>query len=175
MEVIRQKKNKICVMLCIIVIISLIPLTSFGLTVSNLYADFNNGTQFTNLLNYATRYDSFYNSKYIAFRDSQNSYYLVWGDNNAFAVENNVVTCSDCSYVRYYRATTNSDWEYLYSENDTLSLGCDYMVTTNLVGVLGFGSVAVDEWEYRTSIRRMGIVLGSMFIALGIMLAVRRD
>lgn len=175
MEMIEKMKIKVFILLCALVLCLGVPLSASALTVPTLYADLNNGTQFNNLLNYATRYESFYNSTYIAFRDSQNSYYLVWGNKDAFAVNDFEVTCSGCEYVRYYRANNNSDWEYLYTENDTLSLSCNYMVTTNLSGINGFGSTAFDDWEFAQAIRRMFIVLGSMFIALGIMLAVRRE
>lgn len=171
----KERFLKICVIISIIACVFAVQIgRASALTVSSLYADLNNGTQFSNLLNYATRYDSFYNSAYIGFRDSQNSYYLAWGDRDEVIVEGNLVSFGHCEYVRYYRQNNTSDWQYVYAKDDTLSLSCDRLVTTNIPTVLGFSSIEYDEFEYRQSIRRLGIVLGSMFVALGLFLAVRR-
>lgn len=156
-----------------ILIISM-PLSASALTINTQYSDLNNGTQFSNMLNYATRYDNFYNSKFIAFRDTQNSYYLVWGDSDDFDSSNTDVTGSNVSYVRYWRQSNTADWQYTYVENDTLSLTLDKLVTTNMDSVYGFGSVQFDEWEFWTSIRKVAIVFGSVVISLFLILLFRR-
>lgn len=150
------------------------PLSASALTVPTLYADVTGGTQVDNLVNYACKYDTFNNCRYIVFRDSANSYYIAWGDKDAFTVSDYEVNCSDCSYVRYSRESTTSAWEYLYIENDTLVVGCDKLCVSNLPGVVGFISDTADNWQYRHDIRQLVIVSGVIFIFIGLVLAVRR-
>lgn len=172
---ISRKVMSLCICACIVLMSLAFQMSSVSaLTVPSLYGDLNNGTQFNNLFNYAARFDSFYNSAYIGFRASQNSYFLAWGDKDEIAVSGSVVTSPRCSYVRYYRESTTADWKYLYTEDDTLSVTCDKFCTTNIPTVQGFESPEVYDWDFFQSVRRMIITLGSMFIGVGLALAIRR-
>lgn len=177
MEVTKKNliKYVICVCLSVFIVMS-IPSKASALTVVGLYGDMV-GTNSTlqNLVNYAVRYDDFYNSSYVAFRDSQYSYYLVWGDSDAFNWSNNIISASSCSFVRYYRNGTSQSYEYVYTEDDTLSLTCDYLVTTNIDGVKGFDSELIDEWNYRKNTRNVFIFYGVLFVFCSLIISVRRE
>lgn len=166
----------ICFVCIAVLLVCLIPSRASALTVPSLYGDMTgSSTQLQNLANYATRYDSFFNSKYVAFRDSQNSYYLVWGESDAFTTGNNQVTCADCEFVRYYRPTSSSDWEYVYTENDSLSLNAGYLVTTNLDGIKGFNSELIDEWNFRHNTRNVLVFYGVLLVFCSLLVSVRRE
>lgn len=167
-------RKMVVIISLVFALVSSMAVSASALTVPNLYSDLSGtSSQIQNLANYASKYDSFYDSSYVGFRDSQYSYYLVWGDANAFDAVGNVVTSSDCSYVRYYRPTTTSDWEYVYIEDDTLSVNCDYLVTSNL-DVKGFNSTYIDEWNFRHNVRQWCVLIG-VFIVFGAFMAIRRN
>lgn len=159
----KIKNISITVFLCTFLML-LYPISASALTIPNLYSDLSENTQVSNMVDYACRYDSFDNAKYIAFRDTQNSYYLVWGDKDAFTVVNGVVSASAVSYVRYYRPDSSSAWRYVYLETDTVSVNCDKLVTANLVGVEGFISQRVDDWQFSNDVRGLFTVVGTLII-----------
>lgn len=176
MQVIQRKIIKyICFVVVLIFLVLAIPSRASALTVGSLYSDLNGtNSNVNNMVLWADRYESFNNSKYIAFRDSVNSYYLVWGDSDVFDVSFDNVTCSDCSYLRYYRESNSTDWNYLFVEGDTLSLATDKLVVTNLEGVRGFSNSLIDELEFRRNSRVIFIFYGVMIVFLGLLVSLRR-
>lgn len=81
MQAIPEKIIKyICCVLFLTFLVLAIPSKASALTVGSLYSDLNGtNSNVNNMVLWADRYESFNNSKYIAFRDTANSYYLVWG------------------------------------------------------------------------------------------------
>jgi len=54
---------------------------SLALDISGTYDDMEStSSQAENLIDYASSYESFMDSDFVVFHDSQYSYYIVWGD-----------------------------------------------------------------------------------------------
>lgn len=123
-------------------------------------------SQAVNLLNYAMSFDSFRNSEYIIFNDSEYSYYIVWGD--LYEQNGKVVSNGDVEYIRYYRTSAsgyNSVYTYGYGSdrNFSLSLSQEYICTTSVANV-GFVSSAYQECGfYQSAIMLMVFVVAMVF------------
>ena len=152
--------------LCIVFVV----ITVFLFTVSasalsgTSYSDLpSTSSQVDNLVNYAMSYDDFINSDYVCFRDEANSYYLVWSDE--MTLSNSKVTAEDIKYVRYYRPSNNSNWQYYYGEDDTFSLTSAYLVTSN---IKGFGTVSelFETYYYQRNLTILFIVITAFVLVI---------
>lgn len=116
-----------------------------ALTINSTYRDMppSNSTT-SNLLSLAQNYDSFRNSKFVIFSDSQYSYYIVWGKD--IKLENNRLVGSKIEYLRYYRINSSYDYQYTYGIDTTFNLTSSYFNTSNIDG---YGFVSMNNLEYR--------------------------
>lgn len=110
-------------------------------------------SQAINLINYAMSFDSFHDSDYVIFNDSEYSYYIVWGK---LENENGQVTGDDVEYIHYYRTSTSGyTSNYVYEVgSDTsfvLSLSSEYVPTSNVTEV-GFVSQQVVQNDFTSDI-----------------------
>lgn len=118
-------------------------------------------SQANNLLSYAMGFDSFRNSDFIIFNDSEYSYYIVWGDLKN--EDGTIVSDGAVEYIRYYR-TSSSGYSSSYSYevgNDevfSLSLSEEYICTTS-VAESGFVSSTYLDYRYK-----QGTLILFMFI-----------
>ncbi len=152
--------------LCIVFVV----ITVFLFTVSasalsgTSYSDLpSTSSQVNNLINYAMSYDDFINSDYVCYRDEANSYYLVWSDE--MTLSNSKVTAEDIKYVRYYRPSNTSTWQYYYGEDDTFSLTSAYLVTSN---IKGFGTVSelFETYYYQRNLTILFIVITAFVLVI---------
>jgi len=116
-----------------------------ALTINSTYRDMppSNSTT-SNLLALAQNYDSFHNSDFVVFSDAQWSYYIVWG--NDIKLENNRLIGSKIEYLRYYRTSTNSDYQYQYGTDTSFSLTSYYHNTSSIDG---YGFVSMTDLQYK--------------------------
>ncbi len=131
-----------------LLILSFMLLPAFNvnaLTINSTYRDMppSNSTT-SNLLSLAQNYDSFNNSKFVIFSDSQYSYYIVWGKD--IKLENNRLVGSKIDYLRYYRINSSYDYQYTYGTDTSFSLTSSYHDTSNIDG---YGFVSLSNLEYR--------------------------
>lgn len=116
-----------------------------ALTINSTYRDMppSNSTT-SNLLALAQNYDTFHNSEFVIFSDSQWSYYIVWG--NDIKLENNRLVGSKIEYLRYYRTTSNSDYQYIYGTDTIFSLTSSYHNTSSIDS---YGFVSMTDLQYK--------------------------
>ena len=126
-------------------------------------------SQAVNLLNYAMSFDSFRNSEYIIFNDSENSYYIVWGD--LYEKDGKVTSNGEVEYIRYYRTGTSgyaNSYAYQSGSDSTFSLALsDEYITTTSVDNVGFVSSVYEELEYyQTSLMLIVFAVAMMFAVM---------
>ena len=108
-------------------------------------------SQASNLLSYAMSYHSFQNSEFIIFNDSENSFYIVWGD---LKNENGkIVSSGEVEYFRNYRTSSSgysSTYVYDYGSDGSfsLSLSDEYICTTS-VNESGFVSSTFLDYKFK--------------------------
>ena len=121
---------------------------SFPQTYSNLTP---NNLITKNLINYANSFDNFVNSRYVCFRENENTYFLVWG---ALSINDNVVTGSNVEYIKYSSITDL----YSYGKDTNFSLSSDYINTSNIKDY-GFRSDLFSKYQIFEYIKIFLIVL----------------
>lgn len=140
-------KKIILVILTVLMLCSVFLLPSSALTVSDTYSDVTStSSQAVNLVNYAANYESFIDSDFVIFCDSQNSYYIVWGD---LECDGDIVTGEDIEYIHYFRSGSSgaSYYSYVYGTDVVFTLmSTDYVCTSNL-SEFGFKSAVYSEYE----------------------------
>lgn len=145
-----------------------------ALTITGLYGDVGaNSTQTENLLRYAMNQDSnFMEKDYVIFRDSQNSYYIVWGD---LLYSSSSVTGSDVLFIRYYRpdGTTSSYTYQIGSDNFFTLSNINSLVTSNIDG-LGISSPTFNQLEYQNDMIILSIFTTACVLAVSIIM-IRRN
>lgn len=123
-------------------------------------------SQAVNLLNYAMSFDSFRNSEYIIFNDSENSYYIVWGE--LYEKDGKVVSDGEVEYIRYYRTGTSgytNSYTYESGSDSTFSLALsDEYITSTSVNNVGFVSSVYQEYGfYQSALMLMVFVVAMVF------------
>lgn len=144
-----------------------------ALTINGLYIDMSaTSTQTENLLNYAINQDSnFMEKDYVIFRDSQNSYYIVWGD---LDYSNSIVSGGEIKFIRYYRPDGQTVSTYLVGSDTSFRLSnINYLVTSNIVG-LGISSPTFNQLEYQNDMIILSIFTTACVLAVSIIM-IRRN
>ena len=146
----------------------IITVFSFTVSVSALsgtsYSDLpSTSSQVNNLINYAMSYDDFITSDYVCYRDEANSYYLVWSDEITWS--GSKITADDIKYVRYYRPSNTSSWQYSFGEDDTFSFSTAYIVTSNVYG-LGTVSELFETYYYQRNLMLLFIVITAFVLVI---------
>lgn len=151
-----------------------IRVDSRAMSVSSTYADVvSTSTQAENLYNLAKSYDSFDYADFVIFRDTQYSYYIVWGD---LEESSGTVTGFDVEFVRYYTTTTSgysSNYVYEYGSDSSFSLTSDYVVVSNLDNYGMRFSQYETESFYKNSVF-ISVLACSMIFAIMLKNFVRR-
>lgn len=114
-----------------------------ALTINSTYRDVTpTSSQSTNLLSLAQNYDSFKESEFVIFSDSQYSYYIVWSKD--LSLSNGTVKGTNIEYIHYHR---NDDYTYTYDygTDSTFSLTSSYLETSSIDG---YGFVSLSDMEY---------------------------
>lgn len=146
-----------------------------ALSFNGLYNDMSaTATQTENLLNYATNLDSdFFEKDFVIFRDSQNSYYIVWGD---LVYSNNSVTGGEIDYIRYYRPDgTMNTYTYKVGSDNTFTLSnINYLVTSNIDG-LGISSPTYNSYYYEHKSMMLSIFMSSCLSGIFILKLTRKE
>lgn len=136
-----------------------------ALTITGLYGDVGaNSTQTENLLLYAKNQDSeFLEKDFVVFRDSQNSYYIVWGH---LDYANNAVTGDDVKFIRYYRPDNINSYTYQVGEDDSFILtNIKFLLTSNING-LGISSPTFNDFEYQNDMIILSIFTTACVLAV---------
>lgn len=145
-----------------------------ALSFNGLYNDMSaTATQTENLLNYAINQDSdFLEKDFVIFRDSQNSYYIVWGD---LAYSNNSVTGGEIDYIRYYRPDGQTVFTYLVGNDTSFTLSnINYLVTSNIDG-LGISSPTFNTMHYEYKSMMLSIFITSCLSGIFILKLTRKE
>lgn len=158
-------KSKLCFLLVALCLV-FVPFKSHAMSITSTYSDVTStSTQAENLYNLAKSYDTFEYSDFVIFRDSQYSYYIVWGD---LQVSAETVSGSNVEYVNYYATTTSgysSTYVYEYDSDSSFSLKSDYVVVSNLDNYgMRFTQYETDVF-YRNSVY-IFILICSMLFAI---------
>ena len=123
-------------------------------------------SQAVSLLNYAMSFDSFRNSEYIIFNDSENSFYIVWGE--LYEESGRIRSTGDISFIHYFRTSTsgyNNAYTYECGSDSAfeLVLSDDYVCTTSIANV-GFVSSTYQEYGfYQSALMLMVFVVAMVF------------
>lgn len=125
-------------------------------------------TQAVNLLSYAMSFDSFENSDYIIFNDSDYSYYIVWG--KLFEENGKVVSDGEVEYIRYYRTSSSGytgTYQYVSGSDDSfsLSLSKEYICTSSVDNV-GFISTSYQQYRFEQSALMLFVLLVAMVFVI---------
>lgn len=144
-----------------------IPFQSNAMSISSTYSDVvSTSSQAENLYNLAKSYDSFEYADFVIFRDSQYSYYIVWGE---LQHSSGTVTGSNVEYVRYYSTTTSgysSNYLYEYGTDTSFTLMSDYVVVSNLEDYgMRFTQYETDKF-YRNSIYIFVLICSMLFAVM---------
>lgn len=145
------------------------------MSINGLYNDMSaTATQTENLLNYAINQDSnFLEKDYVIFRDSQNSYYIVWGD---LLYSSSSVTGTDVLFIRYYRpdGTTNTYTYQVGSDNSFTLSNINYLVTSNIDG-LGISSPTYNTYHYEHKSMILSIFMTACLSGIFILKLTRKE
>lgn len=136
--------RKASLFLSIFIFLFLINIKSTNaLTINSTYRDVSpNSNQASNLLALAQNYDTFKESDFVIFSDSQYSYYIVWSKD--LSLSNGTVKGSNIEYIRYYR-DNNYDYIYSYGKDSSFTLNSSYHDTSSIDG---YGFVSLSNMEY---------------------------
>ena len=149
----------------------LMSFNAAALTVSDTYSDVSStSSQAVNLVNYAANFESFIDSEFVIFCDSQYSYYIVWGD-----LENNngIISGSDVEYIHYYRTDNFNSYTYRYGTDISFGLNPDNLCTSNIEN-FGFRSSAYETFKLNDNVNKSLIfILAFLFVIM--ILRLRRD
>lgn len=163
--------RKILIFIFVVCLIAVMNFNVVALTVSDTYSDVSStSSQAVNLVNYAANFESFIDSDFVIFCDSQNSYYIVWGD-----LENNngIISGSDVEYIHYYRTDNYNSYTYQYGTENSFGLNPDNLCTSNIEN-FGFRSSAYETFKLNDSIETALIfITGFLFVIM--ITRLRRD
>lgn len=165
--------KKSLIFMFVMLLVALISFNVSAITISDTYSDVaSTSSQAINLVNYAASYKSFFGSDFVVFCDSQNSYYIVWGElkNN-----NGTVSGSDIEYIHYYRVGSigTSQYIYEYGTDNSFGLNPDNAITTN-ISDSGFVSSVYEEYKLQDSVEKC-IVFITGFLFVIMILKLRRE
>lgn len=163
--------KKFIVFLYVVCLTVLMSFPASALTVSDTYSDVaSTSSQAVNLVNYAANFESFIDSEFVIFCDSQNSYYIVWGD-----LENNngIISGSDVEYIHYYRTDNYNSYTYQYGTEVSFGLNPDNLCTSNIEN-FGFRSSAYETFRLNDNVNKsLMFILAFLFVIM--ILRLRRD
>lgn len=163
--------KKIIILFSVVCLIAVMSFNVSALTVSDTYSDVSStSSQAVNLVNYAANFESFIDSDFVVFCDSQYSYYIVWGD-----LENNngVISGSDVEYIHYYRIDSYNSYTYQYGTDVSFGLNPDNLCTSNIDN-FGFRSTAYETFKLNDNVNKSLIfILAFLFVIM--ILRLRRD
>lgn len=136
--------SKVSLILSIFIFVFLINIKSVNaLTINSTYRDVSpSSSQASNLLALAQNYDTFKESDFVIFSDSQYSYYIVWS--NDLSLSNGTVKGSNIEYIHYYREN-NYNYSYSYGKDSSFTLNSSYLVTSSIDG---YGFVSLSNMQY---------------------------
>lgn len=125
-------------------------------------------SQAVNLLNYALTFDTFKDSEFIIFNDSDYSYYIVWGD--LINDDGKIVSSGSVDYIRYFRTNVSgytSTYSYEVGKDDSfvLNLSDEYICTTS-VAESGFVSSTYVQHEFYRNAGILFVFAVSMIFAI---------
>lgn len=137
---------------------------------ADTYADLaQSSTQANNLISYASNYDNFEWSDFVVAQIGQYEYRIFWGD---LKYNGSSVSGSNVEYIQYVREGSNYDYSYVYryGTDNTLSLGIDNLVVSN-IDECGSRSALYEEFSYYDNmiifaIFGLAMLIVSSFIAL---------
>ena len=155
--------DRFIVLILILVFVMSFSLSASAMVFTSSYGDMtSSSSQATNLINFAMGYDSFITSDWVCFRSGQNDYYLVWGDE--LEVNNRTVSGSDVEYVRYFRASNQAEWSYIYDSDTTFALTSDYVCSSNLKNY-GFSNPTYSEYLFEYRVKGLLIIVTGLVFA----------
>ena len=136
--------RKVSLILSIFIFLFLINIKSANaLTINSTYRDVSpSSSQSSNLLALAQNYDTFKESDFVIFSDSQYSYYIVWSKD--LSLSNGTVKGSNIEYIRYLR-DNNYDYSYTYGKDSSFNLNSTHLDTSS---INGYGFVSLANMEY---------------------------
>lgn len=144
-----------------------------ALTINSTYRDMPpSNTNGSNLLALAQNYDSFNNTRFVIFSDTQYSYYIVWGKN--LTVSNGIINGTSIEYLRYYQVNTSIGYQYVYGIDTSFRLTSSYQNTSNINGY-GFVSLSNNQHRLYYHLSNFQILLcGLLFVVAATSLVKRR-
>ncbi len=155
--------KKILCIVFVVITVFLFTVSATALSATS-YGDLpSTSSQATNLITYAMSFDDFITSDYVCFRDDLNSYYCVWSDDITWS--GSTISADDIKYVRYWRSSNTSSWQYGYGSDTSFSFSTAYLITSNVPG-LGSTSSVFETFYFQHNFMILGIVFTSFLMVI---------